>query len=205
MTRGLRAAARAVAAPALGVLGLAFVACNPSPTPPIGRDGQGGGAAAATATAAAGTTAAQASGGATSATAGGHASARDRGVRVLPASEESDALSLIRTERLKAKAEGRVLVVYASAAWCEPCRKLKEEIHAGRLDDKLAKVTLLAFDADKDTDRLASAGYKFQFIPYVALPGADGHPAESLEARGKGGGAWRELVGKLEEWQGPAR
>ena len=40
----------------------------------------------------------------------------------------------------------------------------------GRLDDKLAKTTLLVFDADRDTERLASAGYKFQFIPYVGLP-----------------------------------
>ena len=68
---------------------------------------------------------------------------------VLPAAQDSDALSAIRTERLKAKAEGRVLVVYVSATWCDPCKKLKEEIEAGRLDDRYGKTTLLAFDADK--------------------------------------------------------
>lgn len=180
----------------------ALVACNPSPSPSIGRDGPSGAGTAAVTVAPTAKGAEPAS-----AVSASSAAARERGggVRVVPAAEESDALSLIRTERLKAKAEGRVLVVYASAAWCEPCRKLKEEIHAGRLDDRLARVTLLSFDADKDTDRLGSAGYKFQFIPYVALPGADGHPADSLEARGKGGGAWRELASKLEEWQGAAR
>lgn len=126
----------------------------------------------------------------------------ERGVRVVVAAAESDALSVVRTERLKAKAEGRVLVVYAGAGWCEPCKRFKHAIQTGALDDKLAKTTLLVFDADRDTERLASAGYTFQFIPYVALPGADGHPSDTQEARAKGSDAWRELLGKLEVWQG---
>jgi thiol-disulfide isomerase/thioredoxin len=125
-----------------------------------------------------------------------------RGVRVVVAAQDSDALSLVRTERLKAKAEGRVLVVYAGAGWCEPCKRFKHAIQTGALDDKLAKTTLLVFDADRDTERLASAGYKFQFIPYVALPGKDGQPSDSQEARAKGSESWRELIGKLETWQG---
>lgn len=126
---------------------------------------------------------------------------RETGVRVVVASADTDALSLVRTERLKAKAEGRVLVVYAGATWCEPCKRFKEEVHTGHLDDKLPKMTLLAFDADRDTDRLAAAGYRFSFIPFVALPGADGHPVDTQEARGKGSNSWRELLAKLEAWQ----
>lgn len=122
-------------------------------------------------------------------------------IRVIPAAQDSDALSLIRTERLRAKAEDRALVVYVSATWCEPCKKMKQEIEAGNLDDKLGKTTLLAFDADKDLDRLGSAGYTFKFVPFVALPGADGRPAETQEATGKGSNAWKELMGKLEAWQ----
>src|SRR4051794_33843943 len=41
------------------------------------------------------------------------AGARETKVRVVIASQDTDALSLVRTERLKAKGEGRVLVVYA--------------------------------------------------------------------------------------------
>jgi thioredoxin-like negative regulator of GroEL len=122
-------------------------------------------------------------------------------IQVITAAQDSDALSLVRTERLKAKADGRVLVVYVSATWCEPCKKLKEEIEAGRLDDRYGKTTLLAFDADKDLDRLGAAGYTFKFVPYVALPGADGRPAESQEATGHGKDAWKELLGKLDAWQ----
>jgi len=126
---------------------------------------------------------------------------RETAVRVVVAGQDSDALSVVRTERLRAKAEGRVLVVYAGAGWCEPCKRFKHAIQTGALDDKLAKTTLLVFDADRDTERLASAGYKFQFIPYVGLPGADGHPTDSAEARAKGSESWRELIAKLEAWQ----
>jgi hypothetical protein len=127
--------------------------------------------------------------------------ARETGVRIVVAGQDSDALSVVRTERLRAKAEGRVLVVYAGAAWCEPCKRFKHAIQTGVLDDKLAKTTLLVFDADRDTERLASAGYKFQFIPFVGLPGADGHPTDTAEARAKGSESWRELIAKLETWQ----
>lgn len=129
------------------------------------------------------------------------AAPRAMGVRVVTASQDTDALSLVRTERLKAKAEGRVLVVYAGASWCEPCKRFKDQIRTARLDEKLPHVTLLVFDADRDTDRLAAAGYTFSFIPFVALPGADGHPTDTQEARGKGSNSWTELVAKLEAWE----
>ncbi len=122
-------------------------------------------------------------------------------LRVLAAASDTDVSSVIRTERLRAKSEGRVLVVYASAHWCEPCKRFDAEIRAGRLDERLGKLTLLSFDADRDAERLASAGYTFRFIPYVALPSADGAPAEGMEATGKGKDAWTALLGKLESWQ----
>lgn len=127
--------------------------------------------------------------------------AEAKGIRIVVAAQDSDALSLVRTERLRAKAEGRILVVYAGAGWCEPCKRFKNAVHTGQLDDKLAKTTLLVFDADRDTDRLGSAGYTFKFIPYVALPGADGHPSDFAEARSKGSESWRDLIAKLETWQ----
>lgn len=122
-------------------------------------------------------------------------------VRIVDAAEDTDALSLVRSRRLEAKAEGRVLVVYVSATWCEPCKRLKAELESGRLDERLANVTLLAFDADRDTERLGAAGYSYRFVPFVALPGPDGHPLDSQQATGKGGEAWRELLGKLDAWQ----
>lgn len=185
----------AIAPAAIGLL--AFVlACNPSTKPVIGTDGT-----STPATGSSGATATPPS----STDPPPHTPDPPRkpgeGIRLMTAAADGDALSTIRTARLQAKSEGRVLIVYVSATWCEPCRRMKDEIHVGHLDAQLGKTTLLAFDADKDGDRLASAGYKFGFIPFVALPGADGHPSDSLEAKGKGSNAWRELLGKLEEWQ----
>lgn len=120
---------------------------------------------------------------------------------LVEAAQDIDALSLIRTKRLQAKADGRVLVVYVGATWCVPCKRFKAEVESGKLDARLGKTTLLAFDADRDADRLASAGYSFQFVPFVALPGPDGRPADTQQATGTGGDAWRELLGKLEAWQ----
>jgi hypothetical protein len=122
-------------------------------------------------------------------------------IKVQPAEADADAISTIRTARLQAKADGRVLVVYVSATWCGPCKKFKAEIEAGNLDSRLGKTTLLAFDADKDGDRLGAAGYTFKFVPFVALAGTDGHPADSQQATGEGSNAWRELLGKLDAWQ----
>lgn len=125
----------------------------------------------------------------------------ENGVRIVVAADDVGAQALIRTERLRAKREGRVLIVYVGATWCAPCRQFKEAVAAGRLDEQLAGVTLLAFDADRDAERLASAGYTFRFIPAVALPGSDGRASQSRQAEGHGGGAWRELVASLVEWR----
>jgi hypothetical protein len=114
---------------------------------------------------------------------------------------DSDALSAIRAARLAARADGRVLVVYVGATWCEPCKRFKAELASGRLDERLAKVTLLVFDADRDVDRLGAGDYHFRYVPFVALPGVDGRPTDTAQATGKGVDAWRELLAKLDAWQ----
>jgi thiol-disulfide isomerase/thioredoxin len=97
-----------------------------------------------------------------------------RRVRVDAAPPELDTLTNIRTERLRAKAEGRVLVVYVGASWCGPCRRLHAALDSGALGVTLSNTKVLAFDADRDRDRLLAAGYSFQYLPFVALPASDG-------------------------------
>jgi hypothetical protein len=122
---------------------------------------------------------------------------------MVSAADDTDAISTIRSARLRSKADGRVLVVYVGAGWCEPCKRFKKEVASGALDARLAKIDLLAFDADHDVERLKAAGYTFRFIPFVALPAANGRPAEQKEATGKGSEAWRDLVDVLDGWQRP--
>jgi thiol-disulfide isomerase/thioredoxin len=169
---------------------VALAACNPS-TVKGGTTGDGATSAAVSAPGTSTTTTNAAAHEAS--TSGGH-------LKVVEATQDSDALSLVRTRRLEAKAEGRVLVVYVGATWCEPCKRFKAEVSSGRLDARFGKLTLLAFDADRDGDRLAAAGYTYRFVPFVALPAADGQPSDTQQATGKGGEAWRELLGKLDAW-----
>ncbi len=96
---------------------------------------------------------------------------------------DAEVTSFVRTERLRAKAEGRVLVVYAGAKWCEPCKHFHALAYGGKLDTRLSRMELVEFDVDADTERLAGAGYKYRFIPYFALAGADGHPEKELAVK----------------------
>jgi len=70
--------------------------------------------------------------------------------------------------------EGRRLLVYVGAAWCEPCRRFHDAAVRGDLDQNFGKLTLLEYDADRDSERLAAAGYSFGLIPLFAVPSGDG-------------------------------
>jgi thiol-disulfide isomerase/thioredoxin len=75
----------------------------------------------------------------------------------------------------KAHADGRKLVVYVGASWCEPCQRFHAAAVAGELDATLGDLRLVVFDADRDDPRLTAAGFKYTMIPLFALPTADGH------------------------------
>ncbi len=124
-----------------------------------------------------------------------------RGItRVVPQADQ-DVVSVIRTERLAAKSQGRVLVVYVGASWCEPCRAFRAALEAGTLDARLAGLTLLELDVDRDADRIATAGYTSKYVPFFALPNADGSPSTTrLEYAGKGSGAVDAIAAGLARW-----
>lgn len=119
-------------------------------------------------------------------------------LRMLEASPEDDVISLIRARRLAARAEGRVLVVYAGATWCEPCKRFRAGA-VQRASGSFAKIDLLVFDADRDRDRLAAAGYVLTQVPFAALPGGDGAPAEKASAPERPAG-YGELLARVEGW-----
>lgn len=97
-------------------------------------------------------------------------------LRFLGAPADAELGAFLRTERLRAKGEGRLLVLYAGAPWCPPCRRFHAAAHEGALDASLGRVTLVELDADKDAERLAGLGYVFKNIPYFAVPGETGRP-----------------------------
>lgn len=98
---------------------------------------------------------------------------------------------------VKASGEERV-VVYVGASWCEPCQEFHEALERGDLDDELAGVKFLEYDADVDNERLETAGYGGRMIPRFALPGDDGRfSGKKIEGGIKGKGAVKHIMGRL--------
>jgi len=120
-----------------------------------------------------------------------------RGVRIVHA-RSGDAAAVVRDERDRAKADGRDLVVYVGATWCEPCQHFHKAAQAGALDGEFPDLTLLEFDLDVDRDRLTAAGYVSQFIPLFAMPAADGRASDrKFEGSVKGDGAVANIAPRL--------
>jgi thiol-disulfide isomerase/thioredoxin len=111
-----------------------------------------------------------------------------------------DVPGVVLSELARAKADGRRLVVYEGAPWCEPCKHFHAAVASGELDAAFPNLTLLEFDADRDGARLAKAGYSSQYIPLFALPGNDGRAAGPKAAGGiRGDGVVTYLTKKLQQ------
>jgi hypothetical protein len=105
---------------------------------------------------------------------------------------------IVRGELEKAQHDGRRLVVYEGATWCQPCQQFHKAIERGDLDSAFPELTLLEFDADRDGERLLNAGYSSKYIPLLALPRADGSSSgQQVEGGVKGDGAVGVISTKL--------
>jgi hypothetical protein len=82
--------------------------------------------------------------------------------------------AVVRTALAEAGRDGRRLLVYVSATWCEPCERFQKAVRAGELNATFPALTLLKFDQDRDLDRLQAAGYAGNLIPRFVIPGTDG-------------------------------
>jgi hypothetical protein len=110
----------------------------------------------------------------------------------------SPILEQIAAARRKADAEDEILLVYVGAVWCEPCTAFHEAVEAGKFNEQLAGLRMLEFDADRDGERLAEAGYKMRLIPALIAPNEDG-TASALRLEGgiKGDGAAEHVLQRL--------
>src|SRR6185503_11571108 len=129
---------------------------------------------------------------------GCRASPTKAGVEILPAPENEDVPTAVQRELSRARADGRDMLVYVGAAWCEPCQYFHDAAAAGQLDAIFPTLRLLEFDLDRDRERLDRAGYGSKMIPLFALPRPDGTGSgEQIEGSIKGPGAVGEITPKL--------
>lgn len=122
-----------------------------------------------------------------------------RGVELIaaPAGAE-EATALIQRETARAHADGRKLVVYVGAEWCEPCRYFHAAAEAGRLNDDFPTLRVLEFDHDRDEARLTRAGCKSPMIPLFAIPDEQGRCSDRrIHGSIKGPGAVDEIRPRL--------
>jgi thiol-disulfide isomerase/thioredoxin len=126
------------------------------------------------------------------------ASSANEHVRTLHPPAQGDVATIVRGEYEKATTNGRKLVVYLGATWCEPCQRFHRAVEHGDMDATFPRLTLLEFDADKDQERLRVAGYSSRYIPMFALPKADGTASgKQVEGGIKGDGAVNYVSDKL--------
>ena len=81
---------------------------------------------------------------------------------------------VVRGALAAADRDGRRLLVYISATWCEPCERFQKALRAGELDAAFPRLRMLKFDHDRDLPRLQAAGYAGNLIPRFVIPGPDG-------------------------------
>jgi thiol-disulfide isomerase/thioredoxin len=109
-----------------------------------------------------------------------------------------DASPVVRDAIAAEQANGRTLLVYVGATWCEPCQRFHHAVEEGALDDAFPHLSILAFDSDRDAEALATAGYASRLIPLFAIPRSDGHASgKQIEGGVKGDGAVGEITPRL--------
>lgn len=119
-------------------------------------------------------------------------------LELIDAPAVGDAAPTIAAEVTRATADGKQLVVYVGASWCEPCRYFHEAAVRGDLDATFPKLRLLVFDEDRDHDALEVAGYDSSMIPLFAVPQADGTSSgRQIEGSIKGEGAVAQITPRL--------
>ena len=122
-----------------------------------------------------------------------------RGVEIVHAGA-GDVATIVAAEVARAAAAHRKVIVDVGASWCEPCQRFQAAAEHGELDDSFADLTIVEFTLPDDEQRLHDAGYKSQYIPLFALPGADGRASgKQIEGSIKGPQAVKEISPRLRD------
>jgi hypothetical protein len=124
--------------------------------------------------------------------------ARPLPVDLVAAPPDGEVQDIVQRELARARGEGRRVLVYVGATWCEPCQRFHEAAKAGQVDALFPGLRLVEFDLDRDRDRLQRAGYASKMIPLFALPRLDGTGSgEQIEGSIKGPGAVDQIAPRL--------
>ena len=108
---------------------------------------------------------------------------------VHPPAGTTDLGAFIRSEVARGQRDGRKVVVYVGASWCDPCVRFKAAIE---------DVRFVVTDLDTDGPALASAGCASTMVPLFARANADGTCSSKRTEGGiKGDGAVAFMLPRL--------
>jgi hypothetical protein len=131
-------------------------------------------------------------------TTGAAAAAKPIPVDIIAAPPDGEVSDIVEREIARARGDGRRVLVYVGASWCEPCQRFHEAAKGGQVDALFPGLRLVEFDLDRDRDRLQKAGYASKMIPLFALPRLDGTASgEQIEGSIKGPGAVDQIAPRL--------
>jgi thiol-disulfide isomerase/thioredoxin len=120
------------------------------------------------------------------------------GIRWTQSPGTDDVATAVKAALTQAHADGRTLLVYVGAKWCEPCQRFHHAVEKGELDAAFPRLSILGFDADRDATVLGAAGYTSRLIPLFALPRDDGRASgKQIEGSVKGEAAVNEITPRL--------
>jgi thiol-disulfide isomerase/thioredoxin len=118
-------------------------------------------------------------------------------VKILPGTE--GGRGLLKRELARARADGKQLLVYVGASWCEPCVKFHEAADRGELDATIPGVRFVDFDRDGHEALLVDTGCISGMIPLFSRIEEDGTCSRTRRVEGavKGDGAVGFIMPKL--------
>jgi hypothetical protein len=121
-------------------------------------------------------------------------------VVLAPAGQEP-VEAIVQREMKKAQKDGRDLVIYVGAEWCEPCKRFKAAAKRGELDSEFPTLRLLEFDRDRDEARLQKAQCITDLIPLYARPTEDGRCDQNRRTMGgiKGPGTVQFIARRMKK------
>jgi thiol-disulfide isomerase/thioredoxin len=121
-----------------------------------------------------------------------------RGVRFVTPAKKAELAAEVQEARAQAIADGRSLIVYVGATWCEPCQRFHAAAQRGELDAEFPNLSVLEYDLDAERERLVAAGYTSSLIPLFVVPSADGRASERrFEGSVKGEQALANITPRL--------
>lgn len=125
---------------------------------------------------------------------------------IVKAEAPTSGRAWVQSEMARAERDGRKLLIYVGATWCEPCVRFHDAVLAGQLDAELANVRFLELDHDQHEAILAQGDMdcRSKMIPLFAKPTPEGTCGpDRVEGAIKGDGAVGFLLPKVRALTSP--